>query len=316
MGLANVASIVRHVVLALVIIFSLACLGISAHFLYLTEFYFGGLFYFSPLAIAVSAVSFMSLLFMFVMDLATRGRFFSSRVIFEWIWLGFLCCAWMGTAGYSAWTNQQAFDGSCDVRSRTIRTLCNELPGVIATAFLCAFFLLFYTIFSVVVVSMLPSGAASKSMRQIAADSTASQMAGQDHYKQQFQPQYGQPQMQTGIPYNQNYPDANQAAAQMPYQSTPMAYQANPAMQPPMSPASTAQYGPGSVNTYTTDAQASSAAQQGYPNYQGPTPPAGGYPPYQGNTPPMPQPGYPDYQSGTPPNAGAPHPTMTHAQPM
>ncbi|KAF4574537.1 MARVEL domain-containing protein [Pleurotus pulmonarius] len=145
-SLGKIVFILRFMIFAILIVTSLIAFAVSAHFLNLTRTNYGGYFYFSPLAIAVGAFSFVSLIVCFLLDLVTRSKIFTSKIAFEIGFLGFLFCAWMGTAGYSAWTNEQAFGSSneCNFRDDTLRAMCFELPVVVAFSFVSSFVCLFY----------------------------------------------------------------------------------------------------------------------------------------------------------------------------
>ncbi|KAJ8697768.1 hypothetical protein PTI98_004540 [Pleurotus ostreatus] len=232
-SLGKIVFILRYMIFAILIVTSLIAFAVSAHFLNLTRTNFGGYFYFSPLVIAVGAFSFVSLIACFLLDLITRSKIFTSKIAFEVGFLGFLFCAWMGAAGYSAWTNEQAFGSSneCNFRDDVLRSMCFELPVVVAFSFVSAFVCLFYCGLLVLFgVLRRQHNIFGKSVREASLIDTtpasATYTAKQDHYNGAQPVAYGQqsPVMQGyythAIPPMQ-YPGGIQAAPS-PYQtSTP-----------------------------------------------------------------------------------------------
>ncbi|KAF9500197.1 hypothetical protein BDN71DRAFT_1440778 [Pleurotus eryngii] len=232
-SLGRIVFILRYMIFAILIVTSLIAFAVSAHFLNLTRSNFGGLLYFSPLVIAVGAFSFVSLIACFLLDLITRSKIFTSKIAFEIGFMGFLFCAWMGAAGYSAWSNEQTFgkiDG-CNFRRDVLRSMCSELPVVVAFSFISAFVCLFYCALLILFgVIRRQHNIFGKSVREASLiDTTPASVAyaaKQDYYNGAQPVAYGQqsPVMQGyythAIPPMQ-YPGGIQAASG-PYQtSTP-----------------------------------------------------------------------------------------------
>ncbi|KAJ8515079.1 hypothetical protein ONZ45_g7456 [Pleurotus djamor] len=276
LSLGRVVFISRYVAFVTIILSSLIAAAISAHFLALTKEYFGGYLYFSPLVLAVGGLSFLSLLICFVLDITTRSKVFSSKIAFEIGWLSFLFVAWMGAAGYSEYSNEQAFgdDRECNFRSRTLRDMCYELPVIVAFSFLAGFVIFAYVMlliaYSFIWRNHNVMGMSVREASLLHVEAAASHGIKTDYHTH---PQPG------GYPagtspatgyYTQGVPPMQYPGGIVPpspySQNSSLSYQTAP-FQPPNT-----QFVPASMYPQPQ------GPEPAYPNYQGPTPPnAPGY---------------------------------------
>jgi len=139
-------SIVRKAVFAVVLLFSIIALGLSAHLTQLTNRYFNLYFDFAALAIATAVLSMISLVVMEAVDTMRKGAV-TSMILVELGWLSFMWILWLAT-GADAADATNGMKNTCNIKIRgasDLKTLCHEYSGIQAFAFLNWIILLGYT---------------------------------------------------------------------------------------------------------------------------------------------------------------------------
>ncbi|KAH7922856.1 hypothetical protein BV22DRAFT_1016507 [Leucogyrophana mollusca] len=135
----------RTIVFGTTLLFSIICLGISAHLISLTEEYFHEYLTFAALGVATSVLTMVSLIGIFVIDFLHQGAF-TSMVLVELVWLFILWVLWVATAGETAADNNLYFPYGCIYDACKLFLACHEFGAVEAFAFLNFIILLIYTV--------------------------------------------------------------------------------------------------------------------------------------------------------------------------
>jgi len=141
----------RVVTFATVSLFAAIVLSLSADLISLTE----PLFYykFSAFALATSAITLLTVVPMFVIDILRQGAIFSYIVV-EIVWLSVLWVLWLSSGSYAAWTDNQieAFypaESSCNYHlifdNNIVNQGCSEIKSITAFSFLTWIILMVYT---------------------------------------------------------------------------------------------------------------------------------------------------------------------------
>jgi len=141
----------RVVTFATVSLFAAIVLSLSADLISLTE----PLFYykFSAFALATSAITLLTVVPMFVIDILRQGAIFSYIVV-EIAWLSVLWILWLSSGSYAAWTDNQieAFypaESSCNYHlildNNIVNQGCSEIKSITAFSFLTWIILMVYT---------------------------------------------------------------------------------------------------------------------------------------------------------------------------
>lgn len=142
MGLFSTA---RLVVLVTSIVFATIVLGLAADLVSITESNAGLYWNFSALGVATAVLTFVTLIFMVVIDAYRRGAF-TSRVVVEAVWLSILWVLWLSTGAYAAYTDSLVFIGSdCSFVNPTASLVCGEFKAIEAFSFLTWIILMGYT---------------------------------------------------------------------------------------------------------------------------------------------------------------------------
>jgi len=148
---ASLLSTVRIVVFVAAILFSLIVIALSANIIALTE----PLFYykFSALSLSTGLLTILTLIPMFIIDMACQGSFFSYIVV-EISWLSVLWILWLSSGSYAVWTDVQIIDNFPDELSCSFQFLgdagdvrgCEEIKTIWACSFFLCILLMAYTI--------------------------------------------------------------------------------------------------------------------------------------------------------------------------
>ncbi|KAF5393692.1 hypothetical protein D9757_000363 [Collybiopsis confluens] len=140
--------ILRLTVLIAVLIFSVIVIGLAAHFTVFSEQFFDGYFVFAAMAIAVAALTILTVPVMIAIDFTRKGAF-TSMVLVELIWFLILWVLWLAAAALAA-QDQIFFFGSsstsCDFGLDVANTACHEFLGIEAFSFLAWLTLMGYDI--------------------------------------------------------------------------------------------------------------------------------------------------------------------------
>jgi hypothetical protein len=133
--------IIRLTTMAVVLLFSVITLALSAHLTSTTEKF---LFYykFAAMALAVSLISLITLPVLIIVDFVRRGAF-TSMVIVELVWLGILWVLWLATGSLAASAN---LDCNVIYFSNVLNTGCGEYQAIQAFSFLTWLVLVAYWI--------------------------------------------------------------------------------------------------------------------------------------------------------------------------
>ncbi|KIL01012.1 hypothetical protein PAXRUDRAFT_821019 [Paxillus rubicundulus Ve08.2h10] len=139
-------SVIRIVVLALSTVFSVVVLGLAAHLLWLTSYWFAIYFIFCALGVAAAGLSLLTLPVMLVTDFIRRGAF-TSMVVVELVWLFILWILWVATAAEAVNTSTYYFPYGCiDGGDPIVLQACHEVQAIEAFSFLVFIILLVYTV--------------------------------------------------------------------------------------------------------------------------------------------------------------------------
>ncbi|KAI6120860.1 hypothetical protein EDD16DRAFT_574886 [Pisolithus croceorrhizus] len=319
--------LVRTVVFALVTVFSLVVLGISAHLEYLTNGNSNPYLSFAAFGLASACVTAVTLPLFFILGHARRGVF-TSMIIFEIVWFLVLWVLWVATAGDTVVDRAYFFPVGCDYSNYpTVNQICYEVTVVEAFAFLNFFIVFFYydvLILYAIISAIRGRGIWTMSVRDAANSGphNPAVVMTQPQYPQQLAPQYPQ------YPGSQKAPSATSCpsiGSQQPYPGNPQQqYPGIPQQQYPGTPQQQYPGVPQPQYPGTPQQQYTGAPQQHYPGMpqQQPYPgvPQQQYPgvpqldnfnsvqsnyspnaPSMGNNPLPPQPNYNSYPGSYPP---------------
>ncbi|KAJ7921832.1 hypothetical protein B0H13DRAFT_2318140 [Mycena leptocephala] len=142
--MASARRIVRLTILVTVFLFALISMSLAAA-LITTGSTLGPFvdiaFMPATLAIAVAVLTFLTIPAMIVLEIARPGAYFTSMIIFEILWLGFLSILLESSNDFGSFDD--SFDGSPD---DSIRNICGEARAIAAFGFLNWLILMFYTL--------------------------------------------------------------------------------------------------------------------------------------------------------------------------
>ncbi|KIY45978.1 hypothetical protein FISHEDRAFT_76211 [Fistulina hepatica ATCC 64428] len=137
----------RLVIFATVTVFSIVELAVAGNLTYLTDTYYYYYYGFAALAIATAALSLITLPVMIVFDMMTTDVF-TSWIITELVWTGFLWILWLATGAAAANQNNEFMGryGCGYARYSWYGTACHEFQAIQAFAFLNWILLMVYFI--------------------------------------------------------------------------------------------------------------------------------------------------------------------------
>ncbi|KAJ7934210.1 hypothetical protein B0H13DRAFT_2305931 [Mycena leptocephala] len=163
--MASARRIVRLTILVTVFLFALISMSLAAALITMGSTlgpFVDIAFMPATLAIAVAVLTFLTVPAMIVLEIARPGAYFTSMIIFEILWLGFLSILWLASGAAQAVENvfliggcsldssddfdgsfDDSFDGSPD---DSIRNICGEARAIAAFGFLNWLILMFYTL--------------------------------------------------------------------------------------------------------------------------------------------------------------------------
>ncbi|KAF9468767.1 hypothetical protein BDZ94DRAFT_1317362 [Collybia nuda] len=143
--MAHLLPTLRLAALGTVVVFSIIVLGLSSHVTALTTTYYGVYFTFAALSIATAVLSILSLPAMIIIDRLRKGAF-TSMILVELAWLGFLWILWLASAGTATQATVLSFALGCNYRNSDLNTACREFSAIQAFSFLNWLILLGYTL--------------------------------------------------------------------------------------------------------------------------------------------------------------------------
>jgi len=126
----------RVITLTTVVVFSVIVLACAADWISSTESNLGGYFKYAALAVATALLTILTVPAMLAIDRLRRGAF-TSLIVAELSWLGFLWIMWLATGAYAA--NEFGLAGSdCSISflPSWFTTGCEETQAIIAFSFL------------------------------------------------------------------------------------------------------------------------------------------------------------------------------------
>ncbi|KAF5388246.1 hypothetical protein D9615_000024 [Tricholomella constricta] len=134
----------RLAAFGVVSVFSLIVLALSAHLINTTTTFYGGYFSFSALGVATAVLTMLTLPVMLAVDNMRKGAF-TSMIIVELAWLGFLWVLWLSSAATASQVSLFVFGGpTCGSRSSRLSTACREASAIQAFSYLNWFILFGY----------------------------------------------------------------------------------------------------------------------------------------------------------------------------
>ncbi|KAK0206067.1 hypothetical protein DFS33DRAFT_1312058 [Desarmillaria ectypa] len=141
----SLIAILRLTALVVTLVFSVIILGLSAHITYLTTTFYGAYFTFAAMSIATATLTILTLPVMIAIDVTRKGAF-TSMVVVELSWLGFLCVLWLTSAALTSDANANTFVSGCGYFNVGLDQACKEFNAIEAFDFLNWLILIGYTI--------------------------------------------------------------------------------------------------------------------------------------------------------------------------
>ncbi|KAF8211543.1 hypothetical protein K438DRAFT_1958637 [Mycena galopus ATCC 62051] len=140
-------ALIRHIVLSVVLGFSVIVLGLSAALTSTTETYGDTYVTFAALAIATAGLTLITLPIMIALEYTQSGGAFTSMVLIELVWFSILWLLWLATGADTAQEASDTFHFSCgDYLNDIVKGACNQTSAIQAFSFLNWIILLAYTI--------------------------------------------------------------------------------------------------------------------------------------------------------------------------
>jgi len=210
----GVLHMVRYALLAVVLVFSLIVLGLSANFLNLSTTLDGSYLVFEALDVAVATLTLITIIPIMVIDFLRKGAF-TSLVVFELGWVFILMILWIAAAAETSAT--PIFVGSCSEFDDDVQSICHQFQAIQAFSWLI-FIILFGWLITLVIGAIVSHNRGNTGVWTSPVSDTAF-FGGGGHrattnnpsttpggYPPQNQPM-GQPaQMQQQGGYSQGYP--------------------------------------------------------------------------------------------------------------
>ncbi|KAL1741945.1 hypothetical protein HDZ31DRAFT_44344 [Schizophyllum fasciatum] len=127
--------LLRLVSLSAAVVTAIVALGISAHLLHFTSFWYGFYYTFTALTIATAVLTMVTLPVMLVLDIVRTGAF-TSMIGFEFGWLFVLWVLWIASAGLAADSVAKEFPNGCNSIFSDINQACREFSAITAFNFI------------------------------------------------------------------------------------------------------------------------------------------------------------------------------------
>ncbi|KAF8841942.1 hypothetical protein BDN67DRAFT_471233 [Paxillus ammoniavirescens] len=223
-------SAIRIAVLASSTLFSIIVLGLAAHLLWLTLFWFNLYFIFCALGVAAAGLSLLTLPVMLVTDFLRRGAF-TSMVVVELVWLSILWVLWVATAAEAVNASTYYFPYGCiDEGDPTVLQACHEIQAVEAFSFLIFIILMLYTVL-LLISALVAASRGDRVWLSTVKDSTffrSSNPPAQQHPMGQYSgtpaaQHQAVPQQYIGTPVQPQY-SGSTVPSQQPYPGVPGAH--------------------------------------------------------------------------------------------
>ncbi|KAL1721309.1 hypothetical protein EV715DRAFT_249156 [Schizophyllum commune] len=135
--------LLRVVSLTGAVVSGIIALGISAHLLNFTTYWYGFYYTFTALTIASAALTMVTLPVMLLLDRFRTGAF-TSMIAFEVVWLFVLWVLWIASAGLASDSIAKEFPDGCHSYWTDINTACREFSAITAFDYITWFFLSAY----------------------------------------------------------------------------------------------------------------------------------------------------------------------------